>query len=107
MNGVRHGEILIAADDEQILIVVVGGLVAQVVAAGDDGASLWIQGIDHDDLVMNDGMPRGQKLRMQVAERCMDGRGPNHGNAALLARRPPNAGRWNVHLGFWTTRSEE
>src|SRR5688572_12906232 len=63
VNGIRLGQSPVAADDHHVLVVRVRGLEAHVVAA-EDHVAIVRAGIDHDQLVMDNGSDRA--LRRQL-----------------------------------------
>src|SRR5574337_279778 len=88
VHRVSHREVAVAGDDDHVLVVGVRGLKAQVVATEDHGAVRG-EGIDHHDLVVDDGADAasgGELLNPEVAQErlLVDARGAHDGDVALL-----------------------
>jgi hypothetical protein len=70
MDGVGDRQIAVAIDDQEVLVVAIGRLVAEVVTAGDNGAVLFVEGIDYDYLVVDYGVSRRQQFRPDLPSRA-------------------------------------
>lgn len=55
MNSVGLRKIVMARDEQHVLVIVHGCAIPEIVAAGDHDRA-WLARIDHDNLVMDDGM---------------------------------------------------
>ena len=103
MHRVRDRKFAVPLNDQKVLVVAVGGLVSQVVAASYDSAVLLVQGIDHNDLVVDDRVPRGEELGPEVAERDSDRCRANDRDFALISSRPPDRWRRQLDGAFFLT----
>src|ERR1700754_3060961 len=84
MGGVSGRKLLVAAHDHEILVIVVGGAVALIVAAGNHH-TVRGHGIDHNDLVVDDGMALRQleKFFLPISEFRIDAAGAHHGGVII------------------------
>ena len=77
VGGVGFGERSMALDDTHVLVVVVGRAIAEVVTASDDDA-IGAEGIDDDDLVVNDGVTCLEEFFFPNTESVLNTDGGNH-----------------------------
>ena len=97
MAGIGFRQPAMAADDHHVLVIVVRGAEAEIVRAGDHRAVV-AEGVDHHDLVVNDGKAVLCQLRFPCSERVVLGDGA--GRHRTRNRAWPTANLAPFFLGF-------